>query len=167
VRVSWTDRGIIESTSRWTSSSFCMPSNHCSMTPPSGAGRREILVDKVGISDWEDRKARKVVVRGTMLGQTIHHGIMQGCCLCFHCWRITHPLHYCIARFSLGPRAAQKARYSIRNGFEHEVECKAYINAEIFFDYVETVFLSNLVKLRWVDEEIGGIYWRNSRVIAR
>jgi hypothetical protein len=31
-------------------------------------------LDKVGMSDLEDRKTKNVVVPGTMEGQTIHHG---------------------------------------------------------------------------------------------
>jgi hypothetical protein len=31
-------------------------------------------LDKVGISDWEDRKTGKVIIPPTMDRQTIHHG---------------------------------------------------------------------------------------------
>jgi hypothetical protein len=31
--------------------------------------------DEVGISDWEDRKTKTVIVRPTMVGQTIYHEI--------------------------------------------------------------------------------------------
>jgi hypothetical protein len=34
-------------------------------------------LDKVGISNWEDRKARKVVVLATMDGQPIHHAVSR------------------------------------------------------------------------------------------
>jgi hypothetical protein len=56
-------------------------------------------LDEVGISDWEDRKARKAVIPVTMRGQTRHdrsRSISKGethldDCLCFRCWRIAHP----------------------------------------------------------------------------
>jgi hypothetical protein len=34
-------------------------------------------LDKVGISEWEDRVARKVIVPVSMSGQTIHHGVYR------------------------------------------------------------------------------------------
>jgi hypothetical protein len=34
-------------------------------------------VEKVGISDWTDRKMKKVIVTAAMLGQTIYHGISR------------------------------------------------------------------------------------------
>jgi hypothetical protein len=45
-------------------------------------------LDEVGISEWKDRFARKVIVPVWMSGQTIHHGvhgnlkhISMGCCV--------------------------------------------------------------------------------------
>jgi hypothetical protein len=34
-------------------------------------------LDEVGISDWENRKPRKVIVPATMTGHTIHHGVSR------------------------------------------------------------------------------------------
>jgi hypothetical protein len=34
-------------------------------------------LDELGISDWDDRKARKLVALAIMRGQTIHHGIAR------------------------------------------------------------------------------------------
>jgi hypothetical protein len=34
-------------------------------------------INDVEISDWEDCKAKKVVVPAAMLGQTIHHGVSR------------------------------------------------------------------------------------------
>jgi hypothetical protein len=31
-------------------------------------------LDEIGMSEWEDRKEKKVIVRMTMDGQTAHHG---------------------------------------------------------------------------------------------
>jgi hypothetical protein len=94
-------------------------------------------LDEVGILDWENRKARKVVVPATMpamRGQTRHDTARNiskaetylGDCFCFRCCRIAHRFHYYIARFSLGPKAAQEASCSVRNEFDHEVEFKAF-----------------------------------------
>jgi hypothetical protein len=34
-------------------------------------------LDEVGISDWEDRKTKKVIALATMFGQTIYHGVSR------------------------------------------------------------------------------------------
>jgi hypothetical protein len=34
-------------------------------------------IDKVGISDWEDRKTRRIVVQAIMDGETIHHAVSR------------------------------------------------------------------------------------------
>jgi hypothetical protein len=55
-------------------------------------------LDEIDISDWEDRKARKVVGPGTMRGQTRHATSPNiskgeaylGDCLCLRSWRIAH-----------------------------------------------------------------------------
>jgi hypothetical protein len=94
--------------------------------------------DKSGILDWEDRKTRQVIVPATMRGETMHDTSWNisdrqayfGDYLCFRCWRIAHPLHYSVARFCLGPRAAQQARCSFQKGFGHEVEYQAVYQRE-------------------------------------
>jgi hypothetical protein len=34
-------------------------------------------LDEVGISDWEDRKTKKVITLAAIFGQTIHHGVSR------------------------------------------------------------------------------------------
>jgi hypothetical protein len=34
-------------------------------------------LDEVGISDWEDRNTKRVIIPATMCGQTIHHAISR------------------------------------------------------------------------------------------
>jgi hypothetical protein len=34
-------------------------------------------LDEVGISDWEDRKTKKVIALAAMFGQTIHHAVSR------------------------------------------------------------------------------------------
>jgi hypothetical protein len=123
---------------------------------------RVCSLDEAFISDWEDRKARKVVMPATMRTQTIHDTSRNisksetylGDCLCFCYWKIAHPLQYYVARFSLGPKAAQQARCSVRNGTDliMKLNGKSYINAEMFLGYVQTVLLPNLAELRRLDE---------------
>jgi hypothetical protein len=33
--------------------------------------------DEVGISDWEDRKMKAVIVTASVIGQTMHHGVSR------------------------------------------------------------------------------------------
>jgi hypothetical protein len=75
-------------------------------------------------------------------------------CLCFRCWKMAQPWHYYITRFSLGPRAAEKARCMLRNGTDliTKSNVKPYINAEMFLDCVQTVFLPNFAELWRLDE---------------
>jgi hypothetical protein len=123
-------------------------------------------LNKVGISDWKDHKTRKVLVRTTMRGRAMHDMSWNisdrqeyfGDRLYLHCWRITYSLSDDVARFCLDPRAAQEAQCSVRGGFRLEVEQYDSINAEIFLDYIRTVFWPNLAELRTLDEfaeEIG------------
>jgi hypothetical protein len=124
-------------------------------------------LDEIGISDWEDRKAGKVVVSHrrpypAMSGQTRHDTSRNiskgetylGDCVCFRCWKTAHSSQYYIARFSLGPRAAQKVRCSVRTGTDLVMKsnAKPNINAEMFLDDVQTVFLPNRAELRRLDE---------------
>jgi hypothetical protein len=34
-------------------------------------------LDEVGISDWEDRKTKKVIALAALFGQTIHHRVFR------------------------------------------------------------------------------------------
>jgi hypothetical protein len=121
---------------------------------------------EVGISHWEDRKTRKVLVSATMRSQTIHHGIS---------WIVKHiSVIACIstARESLTPDMItlqdsasvreQLKKHSVQFWVDFVLKSnnKPSINAEIFLDYIQTIFLvlPTLVELRTLDEfgeEIG------------
>jgi hypothetical protein len=115
-------------------------------------------LDEVDISDWEDRKARRVVALATMRGQTIHHGISR---------KVKHiSVIPCVfaAGESLIPDMItlqdspwvrkQLNIHPVRFGTDPILKSnsKPYINAESFLDYVQTVFLPNLAQLRRLDE---------------
>jgi hypothetical protein len=114
-------------------------------------------LDEVGISDWEDRKTKTVIVPATMHGQTIHHEISR---------TVMHiSVIACVstAEESLTPYIiTSQAPTSVRERLKKEgvrfstdfvlrSNPKPYINAEIFLDYIRTVFLSNLAELRTLD----------------
>jgi hypothetical protein len=123
-------------------------------------------LDEVGISDWEDRKMKMkaAIVPATMRGQTIHHEISR---------TVKHiSVTACVSAVgksltpyiitSQAPMSVQERlkKEGVRFGtdFVLRSNSKPYINAEIFLDYIRTVFLLNLAELRTLDgfaEETG------------
>jgi hypothetical protein len=84
-----------------------------------------------------------------------------------------HSLSDYVARFCLGPRAAQEARCSVRFGTDFVVKSNREpdINAKIFLDYIRTVFLffPNCTELRTLDEfaeELESDWWTIARVMS-
>jgi hypothetical protein len=89
-------------------------------------------LDEVGTWTEEDRKTTTVVVTAMMRGQTIHQGKSR---------KVKHvSVIVCV---SAGRFATDLVMKSSAN---------PYINAEIFHDYIRTVFLPNLAQLRRLDE---------------
>jgi hypothetical protein len=121
-------------------------------------------LDEVSISDWEDRKTKTVIVRAAMRGQTIHHEISRTVkhisvksCI-FTAGESFTP--YIIT--SQSPTSVQEwlKKEGVRFGTDFVLRSspKPSINAEIFLDYIRTVFLPNLAELRRLDafaEETG------------
>jgi hypothetical protein len=114
-------------------------------------------LDEVGISDWEDRKTRTVILPATMRGQTIHHEISRTvkhisviACVCAAVESLTS---YIIT--SQDPMLVQERlkKEGVRFGMDFVLRSnpKPYINAEIFLDYIRTVLLPNLAELRTLD----------------
>jgi hypothetical protein len=124
----------------------------------------------VGISDWEDCKTKTVIVPATVRGQTIHHEISRTvkhisviACISAAGESLTP---YIIT--SQAPMVVQErlkkdgGRFS--TDFVLTSNPKSYINAEIFTDYIRTVFLPNLAELRTLDgfaEETGVLLMDN------
>jgi hypothetical protein len=114
-------------------------------------------LDEVGISDWEDRKTKTVVVLAMMVGQTIHHEIS---------WTVKHiSVIACAsaAEESLTPyiitsQASRWVREQLRKqgvrfgtDFVLMSNSKPSTNAESFLDDIRTAFIPNLVELRTLD----------------
>jgi hypothetical protein len=121
-------------------------------------------LDEVGISDCKDRKTKTDIVPPTMRGQTIHHEISR---IVKHISAIAcisaaeeSLIPYIIT--SQAPTSVQERlrKEGVRFGtdFVSRSNPSPHINAEIFLDYIRTVFLPNLAELRTLDaftEEIG------------
>jgi hypothetical protein len=127
-------------------------------------------LDEVGISDWEDRKAKTVIVPVTMSGQTIHHDISRtvthiSVIACVSTAKESLAL-YIITSQVLTSVQERLKKEGVRFGKDFVLRSNPspYINAEIFLDYIRTVFLPNLAELRTLDgfaEETGVLLMDN------
>ena len=125
------------------------------------AGRATELVfnlDEVGISDWEDRKPKKVIVPQSMRGQTIHHKLNRGLkhvsvIACVSAAGESLTPYIVTSQDSPAVREHLKKR-GVRFGTDFILKpCqKPYINAQIFEEYIRTVFLPNLNELRSLEQ---------------
>jgi hypothetical protein len=110
-------------------------------------------LDEICISDWEDRKTRKVAVRAMTRGQAMHHGISR---------TVKHIsviacvgaageslIAYMIASQDSASVREQLKQDGVRFGAKFVLKSnrEPCINAEIFLDYIQTVSLSNLAEL--------------------
>jgi hypothetical protein len=60
---------------------------------PGSCAELVFNLDEIGISEWEDRASRKVIVPVSMTDQTIHHGVHRNLkyisdILCISGWRV-------------------------------------------------------------------------------
>jgi hypothetical protein len=107
-------------------------------------------LDEVGISDWEDRKSKKVVVPITVTAQHIHHRISRNLkhisivtCIsaggaCLTPYVVTSQDSATLHR-ALEATAMQIGKHLIL-----KQRAKPYVNADLFENYVRTVFLPPL-----------------------
>jgi hypothetical protein len=115
--------------------------------------------DEVGISDWEDRKTKTkiVIVPAMMPGQTIHHEISRtvkhiSVIACISAAEESLTLYIITSQ---APTSVQERlkKEGVRFGTDLVLRSNPgpYINAEIFLDYIRTVFLLNLAELWTLD----------------
>jgi hypothetical protein len=121
-------------------------------------------LDEVGISDWENRKTKTVILTATMRGQTIHHEISRTvkhisaiACISPAGESLTPYIITFQAPTSVQERL-KKEGVRLGTDFVLRSNPRLYINAESFLDYIRTVFSPNLAELRTLDaftEETG------------
>ena len=111
-------------------------------------------LDEVGISDWEDRKSKRVVVPITAEGQTVHHGVSRSL---KHLSIVTciSAGGQCLTPYMVTSQASQPVRHRLSaTGLQIGTHLilqqrnKPYINSELFVDYIRRVFLPYLSNLR-------------------
>lgn len=111
-------------------------------------------LDEVGISDWEDRKSKRVVVPITAQDQTVHHAVSRNLkhlsiitCVsaggqCLTPYMVTSqasiPVQDCLSATGL----------QIGKHLFLQQRRKPYINSQLFVDYIRHVFLPTLSILR-------------------
>jgi hypothetical protein len=118
-------------------------------------------LDEVGISEWEDRKVKNVVVPLTVGSQTVHHRVSRNL---KHLSIITciSAGGACLTPYVVSSQASQPIKQALADqGLQlgrHLIlrqRDKAYVNGEIFKDYIQRVFIPHLEILRQKEEFAG------------
>jgi hypothetical protein len=111
-------------------------------------------LDEVGVSDWEDRKSKRVVVPAALNGQTIHHGINRNL---KHITVVTcvaasgeYLIPYIVtSQDSSALRPDLQARgIEFHRHLEIVPSQKPYVNGKTFANYIKTVFIPYVAKVR-------------------
>jgi hypothetical protein len=124
-------------------------------------GMRAELVfnlDQVGMSEWEDRKVKKVIVLMTMDGQTMHHGASRSvkhisviACITAGGESLTPFL--VISQISEGIRKRMMSRgVRLAVNFVFRQRPKPYVSCKLFLEYIKTIFVSYLNDVRDSEE---------------
>jgi hypothetical protein len=115
-------------------------------------------LEKVGISDWEGRRVRKVVIMAFIRRQTIHHGISRNMkhislITCVSATGESYTLYRITSQMS-APIREQLKKDDVHFGTDLILKSnlKPSINVEIRLDSMRTVFLPNLTEVGTLDE---------------
>jgi hypothetical protein len=87
-------------------------------------------LDEVGMSEWEDRKPKKVIVPKTISGDTVHHSVLRDVkyidSLVYHgCWGVFDALQHDMA----GLRASLREANASGRSNEYRSRVEAMIKA--------------------------------------
>jgi hypothetical protein len=110
--------------------------------------------DEVGISEWEDRKDKKVIVTKTMDGEMIHHRVSRNVkyisiitCITAG-WRSLTP-YMVMSQDSETLRKRLMTRgVRLDVDFVLKHRSKPYVNRKLFLDYMNSIFIPYLNELR-------------------
>jgi hypothetical protein len=111
-------------------------------------------LDEIGISEWEDRKPKKVIVPLSARGQTIHHKTnraLKHVSLIACVSAAGESLTPYILTSQDSPKVRERLKkHGVRFGTDFLLKhrAKPYVNAEIFAEYIRMVFIPNLNELR-------------------
>jgi hypothetical protein len=115
-------------------------------------------LDEVGISEWEDRKDKTVIVPKTMGGQTIHHRVSRNVkhisiITCITAGGESLTPYMVISQDSETLRKRLMTR-GVRLGVDFALKhrSKPYVNGKLFLDYINSIFIPYLNELRQSEE---------------
>jgi hypothetical protein len=118
-------------------------------------------LDEVGISEWEDRAQRKVIIPVSMTDQTIHHVVHRNlrhmlviCCVS----AAGESLAALVISFQVNEKVIEKLKIEgFRTGMAMVLEHrkKAYVTATLFQQYVTCVPIPFIERLRTNPEFTG------------
>jgi hypothetical protein len=115
-------------------------------------------LDEIGISEWEDRTQRKVIVPSTMRGQTNFHGIHRNLKHVSVVAYISAAGKHMTPFFVCSQVHDTVERNFKTQGFRMGVDSilkrrnKPYMNSQLFREYISTVLLPYINELRLNEE---------------
>jgi hypothetical protein len=111
-------------------------------------------LDDVGVSEWEDRKPKRVVITTSLSGQIIHHGVNRNLkyVTVVICMAVSekHLIPYLITFQDLPALQDDSKHHAIEFGRHLIIKGnqKADVNSKTFAEYVKSVFISCVTKVR-------------------
>jgi hypothetical protein len=115
-------------------------------------------LDEVGISDWEDRQWKKVVVSRTAPLNSIHHRLSRSV-KCISVVACISASGACFTPYVVKSQDSAAVRQDLEADRMHigpdlisKHRGKPYVNAELFEDYLRSVFLPHLIITRIVKD---------------
>jgi hypothetical protein len=118
--------------------------------------RAELIFNlgKIGMSEWEDRTERRAIVPSTMRGQTIFHGIHRNlkrisvvACISAAGEHMI-PFFVCSQIHDTGERRLKTEGFRMGLDLIIKWRTEPYMNSQLFAEYISTVLLPSLDKLR-------------------
>jgi hypothetical protein len=115
-------------------------------------------LDEVGISEWEDRKDKRVIVSKTIDGRTIHHRVSR------NVKYISTVTYISAGEESLTPYLiiSQNSKlfrkklihHGVRLGFDFVLRqrLKSYVNSTLLLKYINNIYVPYLNKLQKTEE---------------
>jgi hypothetical protein len=111
-------------------------------------------LDEFGISEWEDRKMKKVAVPSTSGTQTIHHRVSRDL-KHFSIITCISAGGTCLAPYIVSSQASRPVEEALTDQglqlgrhFILQQRAKAYMNDPLFTDYIQRVFIPHPTILR-------------------
>jgi hypothetical protein len=115
-------------------------------------------LDEVGMSEWEDRQERKVIVPRTMEDQTIHHresrSVRHISIITFITAGGESLTPYIVISQDSDAIRKRLMRPGVRLGVDFVLRqrLKPYVNRKLFLEYIKTIFVPYLNELQESEE---------------